>query len=215
MGTGCKVAAHEADPCAKLKQTCTYTSLWRSAYLSTGTTLCLPFTSHFCHDYTSRELAHSCCSLLNILTALLTSRSGSTAGETINTSAPLHWPPTCHLCYKKSKGTKLHMGQAICSVQPSHVHNDAARNRRGIATVRSVTVTGRKHHLFQLQKLLHLMLAVLNTRPPLWSSGQSSWLQIRRRRFDSRHYQIFWGGGGGRKTSSGSGTGSTQPREYN
>jgi hypothetical protein len=31
-------------------------------------------------------------------------------------------------------------------------------------------------------------------RPPLWSSGQSSWLQIRRTGFDSRHYQIFWGG---------------------
>jgi hypothetical protein len=27
---------------------------------------------------------------------------------------------------------------------------------------------------------------------PLWSSGQSSWLQIRRPGFDSRHYQIFW-----------------------
>jgi hypothetical protein len=25
-------------------------------------------------------------------------------------------------------------------------------------------------------------------RPPLWSSGQSSWLQIQRLRFDSRHY---------------------------
>jgi hypothetical protein len=33
-------------------------------------------------------------------------------------------------------------------------------------------------------------------RPPLWSSVQSSWLQIRRPGFDSRHYQIFWGGGG-------------------
>jgi hypothetical protein len=43
-------------------------------------------------------------------------------------------------------------------------------------------------------------------RPPLWSSGQSSWLQMRRPRFDSRHYQ---------KKSSGSGTGSAQPREYN
>jgi hypothetical protein len=28
-------------------------------------------------------------------------------------------------------------------------------------------------------------------RPPLWSSGQSSWLQIQRSRFDSRCYQIF------------------------
>jgi hypothetical protein len=43
--------------------------------------------------------------------------------------------------------------------------------------------------------------------PPLWSSGQSSWLQIRRPGFDSRHYQ--------KKKSNGSGTGSTQPREYN
>jgi hypothetical protein len=30
---------------------------------------------------------------------------------------------------------------------------------------------------------------ILNERPPLWSSGQSSWLQIRRTGFDSRHYQ--------------------------
>jgi hypothetical protein len=27
--------------------------------------------------------------------------------------------------------------------------------------------------------------------PPLWSSGQSSWLQIQRSGFDSRRYQIF------------------------
>jgi hypothetical protein len=29
-------------------------------------------------------------------------------------------------------------------------------------------------------------------RPPLWSSGQSSWLQIQRPRFDSRRNQIVW-----------------------
>jgi hypothetical protein len=29
----------------------------------------------------------------------------------------------------------------------------------------------------------------VSERPPLWSSGQSSWLQIRRPGFDSRHYQ--------------------------
>jgi hypothetical protein len=32
----------------------------------------------------------------------------------------------------------------------------------------------------------------VNIRPPLWSSGQGSWLQIQRSGFDSRHYQIFW-----------------------
>jgi hypothetical protein len=47
---------------------------------------------------------------------------------------------------------------------------------------------------------------VEESRPPLWSSGQSSLLQILRLGFNSRHYQ---------KKSSGSGTGSTQPREYN
>jgi hypothetical protein len=29
-------------------------------------------------------------------------------------------------------------------------------------------------------------------RPPLWSSGQSSWLHTRKPEFDSQHYQIFW-----------------------
>jgi hypothetical protein len=29
-------------------------------------------------------------------------------------------------------------------------------------------------------------------RPPLWLSGQSSWLQIQRSKFDSLRYQIFW-----------------------
>jgi hypothetical protein len=29
-------------------------------------------------------------------------------------------------------------------------------------------------------------------RPPLWSSGQSHWLQIQRFGFDSLRYQIFW-----------------------
>jgi hypothetical protein len=40
----------------------------------------------------------------------------------------------------------------------------------------------------------------------LWSSSQSSWLQIQRPGLDSRSSHL---------RSSGSGTGSTQPREYN
>jgi hypothetical protein len=33
---------------------------------------------------------------------------------------------------------------------------------------------------------------MLCRRPPLWSSGQSSWLQIQRSGFDSWRYHIFW-----------------------
>jgi hypothetical protein len=43
--------------------------------------------------------------------------------------------------------------------------------------------------------------------PPLWSSGQHSWLQIRSSGFDSPELPDF-------RRSSGSGTGSTQPRGY-
>jgi hypothetical protein len=33
---------------------------------------------------------------------------------------------------------------------------------------------------------------VEESRPPLWSSSESSWLQIQGSVFDSRRYQIFW-----------------------
>jgi len=47
-----------------------------------------------------------------------------------------------------------------------------------------------------------------HTRPPLWSSGQSLWLQIQRSRVRSPALPDFL-------SSSGSETGSTQPREVN
>jgi hypothetical protein len=33
---------------------------------------------------------------------------------------------------------------------------------------------------------------VEESRPPLWSSGENSWLHIQRSGFHSRRYQIFW-----------------------
>jgi hypothetical protein len=38
----------------------------------------------------------------------------------------------------------------------------------------------------------NIYLLKLDVPPPLWSGGQSSWLQIQRLEFDSGHYQIFW-----------------------
>jgi hypothetical protein len=37
--------------------------------------------------------------------------------------------------------------------------------------------------------ILELITVIIPNGPHLWSSGQSSWLQIRRPGFDSRHYQ--------------------------
>jgi hypothetical protein len=37
-----------------------------------------------------------------------------------------------------------------------------------------------------------IVKTLLHVRPPLWSSGQSSRLQIQRSGFGSRRYQIFW-----------------------
>ena len=51
-------------------------------------------------------------------------------------------------------------------------------------------------------------MGVHSARPPLWSSGQSFWLQIQRYRARFPALPDFL-------SSSGSGTGSTQPREVN
>jgi hypothetical protein len=42
---------------------------------------------------------------------------------------------------------------------------------------------------FNYDQIFIIKLFINIRWPPLWSSGQSSWLQIRRPGFDSRHYQ--------------------------
>ena len=54
----------------------------------------------------------------------------------------------------------------------------------------------------------NIKMDLQEVRPPLWSSGQSFWLQIQRSRVRFAALPDFLG-------SSGSGTGSTQPREVN
>jgi hypothetical protein len=48
------------------------------------------------------------------------------------------------------------------------------------------------HHLFMFFSSIFFISSYLYVRPPLWSSGQSSWLQIQRSGFDSWRYQVFW-----------------------
>ena len=54
----------------------------------------------------------------------------------------------------------------------------------------------------------HYRIPICFQRPPLWSTGQSFWLQIQRSRVRFPALPDFM-------SSSGSGTGSTQPREVN
>jgi hypothetical protein len=105
-----------------------------------------------------------------------------------------------------SKGL-MRIGYAACQ-ESSNYHSFRLS---GVTIGRLLQSRCRETFLRQCLKKVNTVPSVyLTIRPPLWSSGQSSWLQIRRPGFDSRHYQIFW-----RKKSNGSGTGSTQPREYN
>jgi hypothetical protein len=48
-----------------------------------------------------------------------------------------------------------------------------------------------KYYFFKIHINIILRSALLYIRQ-LWSSGQSSWLQIQRSGFDFRYYQIFW-----------------------
>jgi hypothetical protein len=47
----------------------------------------------------------------------------------------------------------------------------------------------RKNKGPMFHKHTYLLYIIVLNGPPLWSSGQSSWLQIQRPGFDSRHYQ--------------------------
>jgi hypothetical protein len=67
--------------------------------------------------------------------------------------------------------------------------------------VLSMYVTGNKQHppkyrwIFKKRsfpfRVIFPFSVIFRSWPPLWSCGQSSWLQIERSGFDSRRYQIF------------------------
>jgi hypothetical protein len=76
------------------------------------------------------------------------------------------------------------------------------------------TFRGQSHSLL-IQRVLFLTSScnyigaiIIGILPPLWSSGQNSRLQVQRSRVRFPALPDFL-------RSSGSGTGSTQPREYN
>jgi hypothetical protein len=94
-----------------------------------------------------------------------------------------------------------------CKAQPVRalyrLHSWTLPVDRKLAIYRSITANG--HHCTGTKTMsLNWCPGTINNvsvtvklcknihRPPLWSSGQSSWLQIQSSGFGSRHYQIFW-----------------------
>jgi hypothetical protein len=57
---------------------------------------------------------------------------------------------------------------------------------------RHATVTERERKREGYDFVWNFDNSILSQRPSLWSSRQSSWLQIQRSGFDSRRYQILW-----------------------
>jgi hypothetical protein len=84
----------------------------------------------------------------------------------------------CDLCSVQNSENKIMLVVTSCtrSVNPIVIANLVYDN----SLSRDISI-----HLF-IWRLWH------KHRPPLWSSGQCSWLQIQRSGFDSRRYQIFW-----------------------
>ena len=87
--------------------------------------------------------------------------------------------------------------------QQIHLHNFHIKH---LKSLRHVSILS-DHHQGALLFLAKVIL-YYNIRPPLWSSGQSFWLQIQRSRVRFPALPDFLSG-------SGSGTGYTQPREVN
>jgi hypothetical protein len=91
------------------------------------------------------------------------------------------WFLPTELCH--SAKSELFLTYGICNVMCSSTHHQ-------------IPLLYKSQHIGSqvLSLSCYIIAAVLyihsfNAGPPLWSSGQSSWLQIRRPGFDSRHYQ--------------------------
>jgi hypothetical protein len=86
---------------------------------------------------------------------------------------------------------KSHVVGGVPQVQSGHTYADQERDRGSILIPRRShsSQLGRRPE-FQSPSIFVTRVPV--SSPPLWSSGQSSWLQIQRSGFDSQCYQIFW-----------------------
>jgi hypothetical protein len=75
----------------------------------------------------------------------------------------------------------------LCDVEDHTFSRQSAHSGDEVMSLNEPTA------LYSPRKFLVLISARnrVDLRPPLWSSGQSSWLQIQSSRFDSRRYHLF------------------------
>jgi hypothetical protein len=81
-----------------------------------------------------------------------------------------------HVCFIRNSSVSTRLAKRHYTEENRNLRNSRCENHRSYGVISQKTE-------------LLLMAAVGTLGPPLWSSGQSSWLQIRRIGFDSRHYQ--------------------------
>ena len=111
------------------------------------------------------------------------------------------------LCYPSLRHTQQQYGKWAC-----HNHQSVflcKGNSNSATTGDIVTIYKQCNSTYKqcyYKSSLQFVSSVIFFGPPLWSSGQSFWLQIERSRVGSPALPDFL-------SSSGSGTGSTQPRE--
>ena len=110
--------------------------------------------------------------------------------------------------YKASVCLPVCVRACVCVYTHTRAHTHTVAK---ISTVnRGHTMSFCWNLIFALRELKTLSnnISIVHLRPPLWSSGQSFWLQIQRSRVRFPALPDFL-------SSSGSETGSTQPREEN
>jgi hypothetical protein len=88
--------------------------------------------------------------------------------------------------FHRSAVTHIDMSVAYAALH-SHANNDL---------ISETTLTRCKYHIWNTKNKQNKLRGLspqanYTDRPPLWSSGQSSWLQIQRYAFDSWRYQTF------------------------
>jgi hypothetical protein len=80
------------------------------------------------------------------------------------------------------RSSRDHSGHTI--TKPSRIGTQLTRNIIVVQETWPAQLSSRPFNY-----CLRYFMLNQSIRPPLWSSGQSTWLQIRRLGFDSRHYQ--------------------------